>query len=404
MKEIKEIEPNTGPLAGLKVLDLTRVLAGPFASMWLGAMGADVIKIENPKDPDITRNYGPFVNRKSAYFSTINRNKRAITLNLKTEEGKQLFMELAKDADVVLENFRPGVTDKLGVGYDQIKEINPGIIYASISGFGTYGPYRDRPGYDTTAQAMSGLMYLTGPMGSEPTRVGSSIGDTVGGITCLVAILAALYCRNKTGLGQKVETSLVEALISLSTQDYIRYFTDGEVPIRMGNIYKTWTPYGAYKAADGYYCVGCGTEQHFRLFAKAIGREKLADMKEYCSHDARVAHREELDAIINEWAKNKTVKEICDLMVAAGVPCAPVNSIVELTQDEHIAGARGMFPTLDQPGVGKFRITNIPVRFSGSGLAPLSPAPELGANNEEIYGALNRSTEELARLREQGVI
>ena len=404
MAEIKELTPNSGPLAGLKVLDLTRVLSGPFATMWLATMGADVIKIENPTDPDITRGYVPYINGESAYFPTVNHNKRSITLNLKAEEGKKLFLELARDADAVIENFRPGVMDKLGVGYEELKKINPGIVYASISGYGTYGPYWSRPGYDVTAQAMSGIMYLTGQANGEPTRVGSSIGDTVGGVTSLVALLAALYCKSQTGLGQKVEVSLVDCLISLSAQDYIRYFATGEVPARMGNIYKTWTPYGTYQAADGYYNLGCGTDKHFKLFAKAIGRPELGDMDEYRTHADRVAHRQQLDDIINAWAKERTVKDICALLDASGVPCAPVNSIVELSQDEHIAGAREMFPTLDQPGIGEFRVTNIPVRFAGSGLAPLSAAPGFGAHNEEIYGALGKSAEELAELRERGVI
>ena len=258
-----------GPLTGLKVIDLTRVLSGPFATMWMATMGAEVIKVENPGDTDVTRTYHPGINGKSAYFPTVNHNKKAITLNLKATEGKELLRALVKDADVVIENFRPGVMDKLGLGYEELAKINPGIIYASISGYGTYGPYSQRPGYDVTAQAMSGLMFLTGFPDAPPTRVGSSFGDTTAGVNIVLAILAALYDRSHTGLGQKVETSLVDSLISLSTQDYIRYFAAGQVPSRMGNIYKTWTPYGTYQAKDGYYNVGVGTEKHFALFAEA---------------------------------------------------------------------------------------------------------------------------------------
>ncbi len=393
-----------GPLEELKVLDLTRVLAGPFATMWLAAMGAEVIKVENPKDGDITRQYGPFINDRSAYFPTVNHNKKGITLNLKTEEGRDLFRKLVIDADVVVENFRPGVMEKLGLGYEDLRKINPGIIYASISGYGTYGPYKDRPGYDVTAQGMSGIMHLTGQMDGPPTRVGSSIGDTVAGIDIVVAILAAVYCRNRTGQGQKVETSLVDSLISLSTQDYIRFFAAGEVPCRMGNIYKSWTPYGTYQASDGYYNLGCGTEQHFSSFARAIGQPWLPDDDRFSSHPLRVAHRDELDAYINEWARDKTVAQICDLMLKAGVPCAPVNSIREISADEHIAGARQMFPMLDQPGMEPYRVTNVPVRFSESGLAPVLPAPEFGGDNDDIYGALGKTAEDLRALREKGVI
>ena len=245
--------------------------------------------------------------------------------------------------------------EKLGLGYAELKKINPGIVYASISGYGTYGPYSQRPGYDVTSQAASGIMHLTGQTDGEPTRVGSSIGDTVGGVTSLVALLAALYCKNQTGLGQMVEVSLTDSLIALSAQDYIRYFANGEVPTRMGNIYKTWTPYGTYRCKDGYYNLGCGTDKHFQLFAKAIGRPELGDMDEYRTHADRVAHRTQLDNIINAWAANKAVADIIDLMVKSGVPCAPVNTMLELAQDEHCAGARNMFPALDQPGIGEFR-------------------------------------------------
>lgn len=393
-----------GPLAGLKVLDLTRVLSGPFATMWLATMGAEVIKVENPGDTDVTRTYHPGINGKSAYFPTVNHNKKAITLNLKAPEGKELLRALVKDADVVIENFRPGVMDKLGLGYEELAKINPGIIYASISGYGTYGPYSQRPGYDVTAQAMSGLMFLTGFPDAPPTRVGSSFGDTTAGVNIVLAILAALYDRSQTGLGQKVETSLVDSLISLSTQDYIRYFAAGQVPSRMGNIYKTWTPYGTYQAKDGYYNLGVGTEKHFALFAEVIEQPELAKDPRFIGHDARVAHRAELDAYINAWAADKTVKDIIARMVAKGVPCAPVNSIVELVEDEHIAGAREMFPTLQQEGIGELKVTNIPVRFSRSGLAPLKSAPEVGADNAEIYGALGKTPEEIRRLQEDHVI
>lgn len=404
VSEMNELKPNSGPLTGVKVLDLTRVLAGPFCTMWLATMGADVIKIENPKDPDVTREYFPIVNGKSAYFPTMNHNKRAISLNLKAEKGKKLFLELVKDADAVVENFRPGVMDKLGLGYDELKKVNPGIVYASISGYGTYGPYSNRPGYDPIAQAMSGIMSLTGPADGEPYRVGPAIGDTSSGVTGVVALLAALVCKLQTGLGQKVEVALVDSLLSLSAAEYPRYFAAGEMPARMGNHARVWAPYGTFKAADGYYNIACGTDKFFWLLAEAIGRPEMANMEKFRLHPDRIKNFAELEAILTDWAKDKTKFEACEILSAAGVPCAPVYTIRDLEKDEHIAGAREMFPVLDQPGIGEFRVTNIPVRFSGSGLAPLRAAPEMGAHNEEIYGALGCSPEELARLREEGVI
>ena len=397
-------EAFAGPLAGLKIIDLTQVLSGPFATMWLATMGADVIKIENPKSPDVTRNYAPVKNGVSAYFPTVNHNKKCITLNLKAPEGKELLKALVEDADVLVENFRPGIMDRLGVGYEVLKAINPQLIYASISGYGTYGPYKDRPGYDVIAQGMSGLMHLTGQTNAPPTRVGSSIGDTVAGMNMVIAILAALYNREQTGKGQMVETSLVDGLISLSTQDYIRYFVGGEVPCRMGNIYKSWAPYGTYNASDGYYNLGVGTDAHFRLFAEAIGKAEMADDPNFATHTDRVANRAAMDSIINAWAADKTVAEICELMVEKGVPAAPVNSIVELVKDPHIAGAREMFPTLQQEGLGDMQVTNIPVRFSESGLVPLQSASTLGGDNEEILQALGRTPEQIEALRQQGVI
>ena len=394
----------TGPLKGLKVIDLTQVLSGPFSTMWLATMGAEVIKIENPKSPDVTRNYAPFQNGVSAYFPTVNHNKKCITLNLKAPEGKELLKSLIKDADVLVENYRPGVMDRLGVGYEVLRTINPRLIYASISGYGTYGPYKDRPGYDVIAQGMSGLMHLTGQTDAPPTRVGSSIGDTVAGMNAVIAILAAVYSREQTGVGQMVETSLVDGLISLSTQDYIRYFVGGEVPCRMGNIYKSWAPYGTYQAADGYYNLGVGTDGHFRLFAEAIGQPELADDTRFLTHPDRVANRAELDAIINAWASEKTAAQICDIMVEKGVPAAPVNTIVEVSQDPHIAGAREMFPTLEQDVLGAMQVTNIPVRFADSGLVPPKSASTLGGDNEEIFTALGKSPEEIKALKEQGVI
>jgi len=394
----------SGPLAGLKIIDLTQVLSGPFATMWLATMGAEVIKIENPKSPDVTRNYAPLTNGVSAYFPTVNHNKKCITLNLKAPEGKELLKELVKDADVLVENFRPGVMDRLGVGYEVLKVINPRLIYASISGYGTYGPYKDRPGYDVIAQGMSGLMHLTGQADAPPTRVGSSIGDTVAGMNAVIAILAAVYGREQTGKGQMVETSLVDGLISLSTQDYIRYFVGGEVPCRMGNIYKSWAPYGTYQAADGYYNLGVGTDAHFRLFSDAIGHPEMADDPRFATHADRVANREAMDSIINAWASDKTVEQVCNIMVEKGVPAAPVNSIVEITKDPHIAGAREMFPTLCQEGLGDMQVTNIPVRFSESGLVVPKSASTLGGDNAEILTALGKTPEQIEALRQQGVI
>lgn len=401
------VENGIGALNGIMVLDLTRVLAGPFSTMWLASMGANIIKIENPAEGDITRSYGPFVNDISAYFCTINRNKRAITLNLKSEEGKEIFLKLVRKADIVIENFRPGVMDRLGLGYQKLANINERIIYASISGFGTYGPYAERPGYDTIAQGMSGIMYITGQPDGPPTRIGSSYGDTVAGMNAVIGILAALHARTATGRGQMVEVSLVDSLISLSTQEYTQYFADGTVPSRMGNDYKRWAPYGAYAAKDGYFIIGCGTERHFKIFAEQVlDKPLLIANKKFATHSDRVVNRKELNKIINEWSKDKTVAEVCSVLVKADIPAGPVNSIKELDGDEHFAKIREMFITMMQEGIGNLTVTNIPVRFSDTKLVPMKSAPvTLGADNYDVFEEyLGLDSSEVDGLKKRAVV
>ena len=247
-------------------------------------------------------------------------------------------------------------------------------------------------------------MAITGFPEGPPTRVGTSIGDTVGGVTSLVALLAALYCKAQTGLGQKVEIALVDSLLALSTPDYVRYFVEGLEPVRMGNYYRSWAPYGTYQAKDGYYNIGCGTDVFFFKLAEAIGHPEMIEDPRFQTHPDRITNIEAMDAIINEWAMQRSVKEVCAIIDADGVPCAPVYTIRDLEKDEHIAGAREMFPTINQPGIGEFQLTNIPVRFASSGLAPIHAAPDLGAHNEEIFGALGYTAEELSRLQGQGII
>lgn len=399
-----EMAKKNGPLVGLKILDLSRVLSGPYSTMWCAMMGADVIKVENPNDIDCTHTYWPFMNEKSTYYPSVNHNKKGVTLNLKAEEGKALFRDLVKTVDVLVENYRPGVMDKLGLGYDVLKEINPRLVYVSVSGYGTYGPYKNRPGYDTIAQAVGGLMHLTGDPDGPPTRAGVCVGDTIAGLTATIAILAGVFHQRETGQGVRAETSLVDALVAVSLVENNRYFASGIVPQRMGNIYKLWTPYGTYKAKDGYYNIGVGTDKQFQFFAPAIGHPELATDPKFIRDVERVQNRDELDNIINEWASTKTVKEIIDILVKADVPCGPVNSIADLEVDEHVAGARNMFPILEQPGVGAWKVTNIPLRFTETDIEPPKPAPELGQHNAEIYGALGRTPEELQRLHEMGVI
>lgn len=376
-------------LENITVLDLTRVMAGPYATMYLADLGANVIKIENPNGGDDTRVFPPFKNEQSLYFANINRNKKGITLNLKAPEGKALFLEMVKKADVVVENYRPGVMEKLGVGYDKLKEINPGIVYGAISGFGCYGPYSQRPGYDIIAQATSGLMSLTGEEGGGPIRTGSAIGDLVAGQNLVIGILAALNARSITGKGQRVDIALVDGLVSFLENNTLRYQVNGVQPERMGNRYPSGAPYDSYKAKDGEFVLGAGNNKLYGLLCtKVLKRPDLAEDPNYDTIAKRLAREKELKKIIEAWAADYTAAECVDMILAAGVPAAPINDIAAVMADEHIAKVREMFLDCDHPVAGHIRINGNPVKLMDDMPSLKWPAPALGQDNEAVYGEL----------------
>ena len=396
-----------GALSDITVLDMTRVLSGPFAAAWLGEMGANVIKIEIPNGGDESRRNPPFSpNGTSAFNTTINRNKRSITLDLKKEEGKEIFRELVKQADVVLENFRPDVMDRLGLGYEELKNLNPGIIYASISGFGSYGPYAKRPAYDVIAQAMGGIMFGIGEEGGEPLKVGASIGDLAAGMNSIIGILAALHHRERTGLGQRIETSLVESIIALQQSENNRYFVSGEIIRGTGSKHPTNCPYGAYHAKDGMYMIGVGKNEIWcKLCEHVLGHPEYGNDPRFDSIANRVAHKKEIEQILESWSMQHTATEVVDTLLAQGIPAGPLMSIKELSEDPHFNDAREMFPTMQQPGVGDFRVTAVPIKFSETPTTIYRPAPALGEHNEEVYQEyLGFDQEKLAQLKEQGII
>jgi len=325
-----------GALTNLKVLDLTRVLAGPFCTMMLADMGADVIKIEQAGKGDDTRAMGPFKNGESAYYMNLNRNKRGMTLNLKDPRGKELFLEMVKKADIVTENFRPGTMEKLGIGYEDLKKVNPGIIYAAISGFGHTGPYKMRPGYDIIAQAMSGLMSTTGWPGGEPTRTGTAMGDVLAGLSCAIGILAAVNSRNLNGVGQKVDVALVDSAVASLEIINMIYLVEGRVPQRIGNRYESTYPYDSFRASDGSLVIGAGNDKLWQNFCAAMGKPELTEAPEYLKVQDRIERHEELKAIIEEWTMKRTVEEVLDLVNKAGVPCAPIMTIDKIVKDPHI--------------------------------------------------------------------
>lgn len=397
-------EQSKGLLHGVKVLDLTRVLAGPYCGMMLADMGADVIKIEMPGKGDDSRANAPQINGESAYFMNLNRNKRGITLNLKTEVGREIFREMVKKSDIVLENYRPGVMEKLGLGYENLKKINPAIVYGAVSGFGHYGPYSKRAGYDIIGQAMSGLMSTTGWPNTPPTRTGTAIADINGGMSCCIGVLGAYVHRLKTGNGDKVDVSLVDAMVSSLEIINLIYLCTGRIPSRIGNRYEAIYPYDSFKAIDGYVIIACGNDKLYNLLKEILKLSGLeADI--YASNIKRVENHATLKPIIETWTQTKTIDEIVETLLAVGIPAAPINTIDRVTKDPHIAGAREMFVEIEHPIAGKLKLTGNQLKFTNKKIAIKTPAPILGQHNEEILKEfLNYSDETIQKLKIDGVL
>ena len=376
-------------LEDIIVLDLTRVLAGPYCTMMLADYGANVIKIEVPNKGDDTRAFGPFKNGESLYYANVNRGKKGITLNLKSEKGKQLFLDLVKKADVVVENFRPGVMDKLGIGYDTLKEVNDQIIYAAVSGFGCYGPKSDRPGYDIIAQATGGLMSITGDPGGHGIRVGNAMGDVLGGMNLTIGILMALHARTLIHRGQRVDVSLVDSVVSSLETGTQRFFASGKQPELMGNRYAAAYPYDSFQASDGLFVIGCGNDKLFSLFCnKVINMPELLSDPRFETNLKRCENHQELKPIIEEWSRHLTIDEAVTLLNDAGVPAAPINCLKRVTEDEHIAESREMFVSLPHPVIGDMKVNGNPVKLMDTKVQISRPAPALGQDTEDVLSAL----------------
>ena len=394
-----------GALEGVTVLDLTRVLAGPFASMMMADMGANVIKIEETGKGADERQMGPFLNGESAYYMNLNRNKKGMTLNLKSPKGKQIFKDLVKKADVVLENYRPGTMEKLGLGYETLKEVNPAIIYAAVSGFGQYGPYTKRPGYDIISQAMSGLMSTTGWPGGAPTRSGTAMGDVLGGLSVTIGILAAIYNRSQTGRGQVVDVALVDSAVASLEIINMIYLVEKRLPQRIGNRYESVYPYDSFQAKDDLVIIGGGNDKLWSLFAKHIGRPELVEHPDFARTRDRVKNHVQVRQIVEEWTQTKTVKEIVDELLAAGIPAAPIYGIDQVVADPHIAGAREMFVETVHPKAGPIKLTGSHIKFSETKTSIRTPSPALGEHNTDILSSLlGLSDPEIQSLKEEGVI
>ena len=393
-------------LSDIIVLDLTRVVAGPYCTMMLADFGANVIKIEMPGKGDDTRAYAPFKNGESLYYANVNRNKKGITLNLKEENGKKIFLDMVKKADVVVENYRPGVMDKLGLGYDVLKEVNERIIYAAVSGFGCYGPYSQRPGYDIIAQAMGGLMSITGEEGGQPLRVGNAMGDVLGGMNLTIGILTALHARTLTGRGQRVDVSLVDSVVSSLETGIQRFFASGKQPELMGNRYASAYPYDAFKAKDGRFVIGCANDKLFSLLCtKVLNREDLLKDERFDTNVKRCENYIELKPEVEKWTVNHTVDECVDMILGAGVPAAPINDLNRVTTDPHIAVAREMIVPIKHPVIGDMKVNGNPIKLLDTKAEISRPAPMLGQDNEEIFeNILGLDKEKIHKLAEEGII
>lgn len=392
-----------GALEGIRVLDLGRVLAAPSAAALLGDMGADVIKIEQPVKGDDSRNFAPIKNGASGYYKNFNRSKRGITLDLK--KGKDVFLDLVKEADVIIENFRPGTMEKLGLGYEELKKINPGLIYGSISGFGATGPYKYRAGYDTMSQAWAGVMSITGWPQDDPVRCGASFGDVVGGLNLVIGVLAALRYREQTGLGQFIDISLVDGCIICEASMMQVYLTNGKVPTKNGNCYTSSAPGGGYHTKDGYMVINGSAPKFWALLCNEMGKPELIEDERFASNPLRVQNRVELDKIVEAWTMSLTTQEIMDRLLPQGFACAPIYSLDQVVADEQFSVYRNMFPEIDDPEHGKTRFTNSAIKMSETMPEIKKPAPLLGEDNKVIYQELlGYSDEKLKELEENQVI
>lgn len=393
-------------LAGIRVLDMTQFLAGPYCGLTLADMGAEVIKIENPSGGDFVRIAVPQINGVSMYFENMNRGKKSITVNLKTKEGKEIFAKLIAKADVLIENNRPGVMERLGFSYEQAKKINRGIVYCSISGFGQTGPYSQEPGYDLIGQAMSGAMSLTGMKGMIPLKYGVPIGDVLGGMNGAIGILAALCYRKETGEGQHIDTSLVDGLVSSMLTNTMAYFVNGTIPGRSGNRYFNAYPYDSFSAKDGEYVVSCGTDPHFVALANAMGMPELLEDPRFKEFLIRKSgdNPDALKAIIDKWSSDKTAEECVRIFKAAKIPAAMIYNVKQVAEDKHIREARQMFVNVEHPVAGNITITGNPIKMSETPTTPTHCAPLLGQHNEEIYSELGLDNDTLKEYKEKKII
>ena len=391
-------------LTGLRVLDVSQVLAGPYAAMLLGDLGADVIKVEAPDHGDHSRQMAPRISEElSGAFLAVNRNKRGVSVDLKTPEGVAVMHRLVSTADVLIENFRPGVAARLGIDYASLAEVNTRLVHCSISGFGQTGPYGSRGGFDLVAQGMSGLMSVTGTQSGDPIKCGIPVTDLGAGMFAVYGILAALAARERTGRGQQVDTSLFETGLGLGVWEAVEYFHTGNTPRPTGSAHRLGAPYQAFRCSDGWINVGADGTRHWPVFCKTIGAPELVDDPRFATNPDRLANLDELVELIEWRTELEPRAHWLRLLEDVGIPAGPINSVPEALADPQ-AQARGMVQEVAHPRLGTLRALGPVVKFSDTPAAITRPAPDLGQHTDEVLGELGIDVTELASLREAGVL
>ena len=404
-----------GPLSHIRVLDLSRVLAGPWAGQNLADLGAEVIKVERPKIGDDSRAFGPpWVKdqqgndtRESAYYTAANRGKKSITLNISRPEGQAIVRELAARSDVLIENYKFGDLARYGLGYDDLAKINPRLIYCSVTGFGQTGPYREHPGYDFMIQGMGGMMSVTGEPdevpGGGPQRAGVPVADLITGMYASIAICAAIANRAETGKGQHLDLALLDSQIALMSYQNTNYFATGKPPARIGNLHPNIVPYQPFKTSDGSVILACGNDNLFRKFCDVAGCTALTADPRFATNGKRVENRAEMTRLLQEIFAKRTTRDWVESLEAAGVPNGPINNIAQVFEEPQVK-ARNIKIELDHPIAGKMPLVASPMRFSGTPIEHTMAPPTLGQHTEDVLRSLGKSESELARLRADGIV
>ncbi len=381
--------PTTGPLEGVRVLDLTWVLSGPFCTATLADLGADVIKLERPPYGDVSRTTGPIVDGESGYFFSVNRGKRSVALNLTSEEGRAIFLDLVRQVDVVVENFTAGTMDRLGLGYSVLSEVNPRVIYAAISGFGQTGPMRDKPALDVIVQGAGGIMSVTGEPGGRPVRPGMSLGDVAAGLYCTIGVLSALHERERSGVGQMLDISMLDCQVAIQENAFMRYHITGELPQPLGTRHPTAVPFQAFPTKDGWIVIALawGVPNQWALMCAELGLPELIDDPRFHSAAARSRNHGELEPLLNEAFQARTTQEWIDVLETFDVPCGPLNNIQQVAEMEQVQ-QRDMFVPVEHHTFGAVPLTNTPVKLSRTPGGIRGTSPDMGQHSREVLAEL----------------